>query len=319
MTMLDPEIIERARAIDMLVVTERHGLQLAKRGREYLGPCPRCGGCSRFSVHPSKAVFLCRGCDVGGSGAIDLKIFVSGCSFPQAIEALTGERMPSAEEARAAAAKRHAQEKATQAGQIETARWLWEQRRAPQGSIVERYLAGRGYTGMIPATLAYLPPRQSYPPAMIATYALPIELDGELRAPRADEVCGVHITRLLADGSDRRRDKDDKGREVDNKISIGAPLGYPIAIAPVTDGLSLVIAEGIEDALAYRAAGFGAWAAGAAGYIGTEFAAQIPPVLETLILERHPDEASYAAVAKLRDVVSKWSFPPEVIIREAVS
>ena len=38
-------------------------------------------------------MFLCRGCDIGGSGAIDLKIFVSGCSFPQAIEALTGERM----------------------------------------------------------------------------------------------------------------------------------------------------------------------------------------------------------------------------------
>ena len=314
--MLDAEIIERARAVNMLALTERHGLQLAKRGREYLGPCPRCGGCSRFSVNPSKAVFLCRGCNAGGCGAIDLKIFVSGCSFPAAIEALTGERMPSAEEACATAAKRHAQEKATQAGRIETARWLWERRQAPQRSIVERYLAGRGYTGMIPATLAYLPPRQSYPPAMIAGYAAPIELDGELRAPQADEVCGVHTTRLLADGSDRRRDKDDKGREVGNKISIGAPLGYPIAIAPVTDGMSLVISEGIEDALAYRAAGFGAWAAGAAGYIEN---LKIPPVLETLVLERHPDAASYAAVVKLRDVVSKWSFPPEVIIREAVS
>lgn len=316
--MLDAEIIERARAVNMLALTERHGLQLAKRGREYLGPCPRCGGCSRFSVNPSKAVFLCRGCNAGGCGAIDLKIFVSGCSFPAAIEALTGERMPSAEEARTAAAKRHAQEKATQAGQIETARWLWEQRQAPQRSIVERYLAGRGYTGKIPATLAYLPPRQSYPPAMIAGYAAPIELDGELRAPRTDDVRAVHITRLLADGSDRRRDKDHKGREVGNKISIGAPLGYPIAIAPVTDGLTLVIAEGIEDALAYRAAGFGAWAAGAASYIGAELGARIPPVLETLILERHPDEASYTAVAKLRDVLSEWRFPPEVIIREAV-
>jgi hypothetical protein len=153
---------------------------------------------------------------------------------------------------------------------------------------------------------------------MIAAYAAPIELDDELRAPRADDVRGVHIMRLLTDGSDRRRDKDHKGREVDNKISIGAPLGYPIAIAPVTDGLSLVITEGIEDALAYRAARFSVWAAGAAGY-SEHLAARIPPALETLILERHPDAASYAAVAKLRDVVSKRSFPPEVIIREAVS
>jgi hypothetical protein len=314
MTALDTELIERARAVDMLVVAERHGLKLAKRGREYLGPCPRCGGCSRFSVNPSKAAFLCRGCNVGGAGAVDLEIFVSECSFPAAIEALTGERMPSADEARAAAAKRRTQEKATQAGQVETARWLWEQRRAPRGTIVERYLAARGYGGMIPATIAYLPARQGYPPAMVAAYAEPIELDGELVAPRGDDVRAVHITRLLADGSDRRRDIDDKGREVGNKISIGAPLGYPIAIAPVTDGLSLVISEGIEDALAYRAAGFGAWAAGAAGYIEN---LKIPPVLETLILERHPDAASYAAVVKLRDVVSKWSFPPEVIIREA--
>jgi hypothetical protein len=316
MTALDTELIERARAVDMLVVTERHGLQLAKRGREYLGPCPRCGGCSRFSVNPSKAAFLCRGCNVGGAGAVDLEIFVSECSFPAAIEALTGERMPSADEARAAAAKRHTQEKASQAGQIETALWLWEQRRAPQGSVVERYLAGRGYSGMIPATLAYLPPRQGYPPSMIAAYAEPIELDGELRAPRADDVRAVHITRLRDDGSDRRRDKDDKGREVGNKISIGAPLGDPIAIAPVTDGLSLVISEGIEDALAYRAAGFGAWAAGAAGYIDS---LKIPPVIETLILERHPDEASYAAVAKLRDELSERPYPPEIIIREAAS
>jgi hypothetical protein len=320
MTALDPEIVERARAVDMLVVAERHGLKLARQSKhEFVGPCPRCGGCSRFNINPSKGVFLCRGCDAGGAGAIDLKIFVSECSFPAAIEALTGERMPSAEEARAAAAKRRTQEKTTQAGQVETARWLWEQRRAPQGTIVERYLAARGYAGMIPATIGHLPARGNYPPAMIAAYSAPIELDGELRAPRADDVRAVHITRLRDDGSDRRRDKDDKGREVGNKISIGTPLGCPIAVAPVTDSLALVITEGIEDALAYRAAGFGAWAAGAASYIGKELVAQIPPVLETLILERHPDAASYAAAAKLRDVLSKWRFPLEVIIREAVS
>jgi CHC2 zinc finger len=316
MTMLDPDLIERARAVDMLALVHKHSAKLAQQSKhEFVGPCPHCGGCSRFNVNPGKGVFLCRGCQAGGSGAIDLQMFLTGCDFRQAIEQLAVEPLPSADEARAAAAKRHAQ-KATQAGQVETARWLWEQRRAPQGTIVERYLAARGYTGMIPATIGYLPLRRGYPPSMIAAYAEPIELDGELRAPREDDVQAVHITRLLADGSDRRRDKDEKGRETGNKISIGAPLGFPIAIAAVTDGLSLVISEGIEDALAYRAAGFGAWAAGAAGYIEH---LKIPPVLETLIIERHPDAASYAAVAKLRDAVSKWNFPPEVIIREAVS
>ena len=129
-------------------------------------------------------------------------------------------------------------------------------------------------------------------------------------APRGDDVRAVHVTRLLPDGSDRRRDEH-------AKITLGAPLGFPIAIAPVNDGLSLVITEGIEDALAYGAAGFGAWAAGAAGYI--EYLVVHMPPVETLILERHPDAASYAAIAKLRDRLATWSYPPEIIIREAVS
>ena len=155
----DPDIVERARAVNMLVVTERHGLKLAKRRQEYIGACPHCGGCSRFSVNLDKAVFLCRGCKTGGCGAVDLQIFLSGGSFQQAIETLIGEQMPSADEARAAAAARKVQDKATQAEQIQTARWLWEQRQRLQGTIVERYLQARGYTGMIPATLGYLPAR----------------------------------------------------------------------------------------------------------------------------------------------------------------
>jgi phage/plasmid primase-like uncharacterized protein len=149
---LDSEIVERARAVDMLALVHKHGIKLAKRAREYIGPCPHCGGKDRFAVNPTKGVFLCRQCNAaGGSGAIDLQMFITGGSFPQAIEALTGEHTASAEEARAAAAQRRVVEKQTQAGQVKTARWLWEQRRAPQNTICETYLAARGYTRMIPA------------------------------------------------------------------------------------------------------------------------------------------------------------------------
>ena len=79
------------------------------------------------------------------------------------------------------------------------------------------------------------------------------------------------------------------------------------------------LCEGIEDALAYRAAGFGAWAAGSSSYIGEELAAQLPSAVETLIIERHPDEASYTAITKLRAQLAIWSYAPEVIIREASS
>ena len=100
-------LVDAARAVDMLVVTERHWLKLAKRAHEYVGPCPHCGGDDRFAVNPGKGVFLRRQCHAGGAGAIDLEIFVSACTFAQAIETLTGEGLPSAEEARTAAAERH--------------------------------------------------------------------------------------------------------------------------------------------------------------------------------------------------------------------
>ena len=73
MSGFDPSIVERARAVDILVLRAQHGLKLAKRAREYVGPCPHCGGSRRFAVNPSKAVFLCRQCNAGGSGAIDLE------------------------------------------------------------------------------------------------------------------------------------------------------------------------------------------------------------------------------------------------------
>jgi hypothetical protein len=313
MTTLDDNLIAQARAIDLLTVIERHGVKLAKQSRrEFAGPCPHCGGCSRFTVNPDKGVFLCRGCKASGCGAIDLKIFLAGCDFVAAIEALTGETLPSAAEARAAAAQRRKRERTTQAEQINTARWLWEQRQAPQGTVIERYLAARGFTGMIPATIGYLPQRGSYAPAMIAAYARPIELDDSLCAPRHDDVAAVHITRLKADGSDRLRDAD-------AKRTIGAPLGFPIALAPITDGLSLALTEGIEDGLAYRAAGFAVWAYGSASYLGEEFVQVIPHCLEALIVERHPDAASYEAIAELRHKLAAWPFAPEILIREAVS
>jgi CHC2 zinc finger len=283
--------------------------KLAKRGREYLGSCPRCGGCSRFSINPDKAVFLCRGCNAGGGGSLDLEIFLTGCSFAEAIEALTGERMPSADEARAAKAKRRVEEKAAQAGQLDTARWLWGQRRAPQGTLVEIYLRARGYTGIIPATIGYLPARGDYAPSMIAAYARPCEIDEALQAPPDAEVFAVHLTRILPDGSDRRRDDH-------AKITIGAPLGHPIALGPITDALSLVITEGIEDGLAFVAAGFAAWAAGSAVYLPA-LEPLIPHCLEVLVLERHPDEGAYRAIADLQRKLSAWDYPPDLIIREA--
>jgi hypothetical protein len=42
---VDRDLIERARAVDILSVASRHGARLRKAGGgEFVGPCPRCGG-----------------------------------------------------------------------------------------------------------------------------------------------------------------------------------------------------------------------------------------------------------------------------------
>jgi hypothetical protein len=76
-------------------------------------------------------------------------------------------------------------------------------------------------------------------------------------ATGATEVQAVHLTKLAPDGRKAGTESD--------KIVVGSPRGAPIVLAPVNDGLGLIIAEGIEDALSvHEATGMGAWAAGSA-------------------------------------------------------
>lgn len=156
--------------------------------------------------------------------------------------------------ARAAAAER---DRETAAIRLGKAKWLWRQRLAVPGTIVERYLRdARGYGGTIPATLGFLPARGEHPPAMIAAYGVPLEPEPGVLMMAEKVFKGVQITRLT-----------DRGEKApgDAKISIGKSAGSPIVLAPLNDGLGLAIAEGAEDALSIaEATGLGAWAAGGA-------------------------------------------------------
>jgi DNA primase len=92
--LLDRDLIERARAIDILSVVSRYGARLRKAGGgEFVGPCPRCGGRDRFSVNVRKAIWNCRGCAKGGD-VIALVQHITGVDFAEAIELLTGETWP---------------------------------------------------------------------------------------------------------------------------------------------------------------------------------------------------------------------------------
>jgi hypothetical protein len=110
----------------------------------------------------------------------------------------------------------------------------------------------------LPATLGFLPARGDHPPAMIAAFGLAHEVEPGVIAITDDAIRGVHLTRLLPDGSDR-----DRGDQA--KIMIGHSKGSHIVLAPPNDLLGMSIAEGIENGIAlHETTGLGAWAAGSA-------------------------------------------------------
>jgi Toprim domain len=143
----------------------------------------------------------------------------------------------------------------------------------------------RKYTGPIPATLSYLPPRGPHPAAMIAASGMAAELDqpGIIGVPKS--VTGVHLTRLTADG-DKAPNADGKP-----KIMLGKCKGTPITISPPNDLLGMAITEGIEDALSvYQGTGLGVWAAGSAVFMPA-LAPLIPDYIETVTIYAHDDAA----------------------------
>jgi hypothetical protein len=187
--------------------------------------------------------------------------------------------------------------------------WLWGRSQPIVGTPAERYLrAARGITGELPATLRFLPPKDEHPPALIAPFGLPDEPEpGVLRiAPSA--IKAVHLTKLRPDGSG-------KADVEPNKIMIGRGHSMPIVLAPVNDGLGLIVTEGIEDALsAHLATGLGAWAAGAAGRLPV-IAEHVPDYVECVSVFIDPDPAGERHGIKLMRRL--WACGFEVIeVRE---
>jgi uncharacterized protein DUF3987/Toprim domain-containing protein len=166
--------------------------------------------------------------------------------------------------------------------QRDKAQWMWTQRKAPYGTVVEKYLRVRGITGEIPPTLGYLPPRKpGHHPAMIAAFGVCKESESGLLLPPS-EVTAVHITKLQNDGAGKAGEP--------NKIVVGSPGGKPITIAPPTDNQSLLIVEGIEEALSYHSVtNVGVWAAGAAPFM-PKMAESVPDYIShvTVFADRDP-------------------------------
>jgi hypothetical protein len=246
--------IDRAEAISVAVVAVERGLALKRSGGELVGGCPHCGGRDRFAINIAANVFNCRGCSGKGGGAISFLMWLDRCTFPAAVEALTGRTQVARNPGYLGSPEPRTTPEEHDRRQREKALWLWSHRKPITGSVGEVYLReGRGITCPLPPTLAFLPPtKPGHHPAMIAAFGI--------NAPR--EIIAVHLTKLKPDGSG-------KAEVEPNKTMIGSPSGRPIIIAPPNDLLGLAITEGIEDALSvHQATGLGAWAAGSAPHLG---------------------------------------------------
>jgi hypothetical protein len=138
-------------------------------------------------------------------------------------------------------------------------------------SLVETYLASRGYVGPLPESIRFLPQGQYRHPAMMARFGF------------GDAMHAVHLTFLAPDGSGKADTKP-------QRIIVGRPSGWPIVLAEPNDLLGLAICEGIEDALATHAAtGLGAWAAGSATLL-PYLADAIPGCIEAITICADEDD-----------------------------
>jgi len=277
--MIAPAFLEELRA--RVPVSEIVGrrVKLRRAGREWKGLSPfNKERTPSFYVNDQKCFYH----DFSSGKHGDIIDFIQeteGLTFHEAVERianLAGMMMPDGKTPTAAPAPVAVPQKpveddserieaAVRENRLRKARRLWSLRQPMPGTIAERYFRMRGYDGALPATIGFLPASGGYPPAVIAAYGIATEPEpatpqyaSEVLVIADKSVCGVHLIKLKADGSDRLR-------EDGAKITIGKGIAAPIMLAPPNDGLGLAIAEGIEDALiAHQATGLGAWAAGGA-------------------------------------------------------
>jgi hypothetical protein len=242
-----------------------------------------------WRITPTFATYRCARCDLQGYARED------GAAAPDSVEL----EKAKAEARRLAATTAEAKRR--------KARWLWGQHRPIIGTSAERYLREvRCYGGPLPATIGFLPARGDYTPAMISAFGVPTEIEPEVIAISPAAIQGVHLTRLMHDGSAKA------GTDVD-KIMIGTPRGAPIVLAAVGDSLGLAITEGIEDALSvYEATGLGTWAAGSASFMPA-LAAVIPSYVEFVTIVADPDSAGQHGADELRLKIADRGTPHSML------
>jgi len=277
----------------------RIALQSMAFGRQYT-TCPECSASRRLSNQKLK----CLAVNVEAEG---VKFFCNHCGFAGG-RLFQFDRTSSAkpidpaefERTRALAAER--QRLALAQSQIKV-KWLWAQRQ-PIEATVECYLRKvRGYRGLLPPTIGFLPGSNLYPPAMITAFGMARETEPGQLAIDDSAVTGIHLTKLKPDGSAKAGIEGEP-----DKVTIGQGNTCPVWLAAINDSMGLVITEGIEDALsAHQASGKGAWAAGAAARLPA-MAQWVPSYVESVTLLVDADDSGEKYSTQLAEALVARGF-----------
>ena len=112
----------------------------------------------------------------------------------------------------------------------------------------------------------------------------------------------VHLTRLDPTGISRLKSNN-------ARIIVGqGGLGFPVAVTPINDGLGLLIAEGIENALSLGLSlGLGAWAACSHTRMPA-LASAVPSYVEAVKIVADPEPAARASACALAQRLERRGF-----------
>ena len=271
-------------------------LDLTRRGLEFVGPCPLCGGDDRFHVRDSggRPAVGCRGCIDGQSDGERAKRFGELLREVFPARAVTPARFP-ARVPRTPPAPGNGGEAARRA----IAGRLWAAAVPAADTPARAYLAGRlvwppdGIGPGLPASVRWLPRSAVGRDVAAGWYGVPEHTAGAIvyafRQPGGATIRAVGLDALDADGRrPGKRWRRTFGQKKGAAFVVGAVGGDP-----------LVIVEGEVDALAsvwlYPSAEV--WAAG-----GGAGAALAPAILDTerrVVIEADPDGPGRNAALKL--------------------
>lgn len=149
MSRIPRDVVDTVRdRTDIVEVVSRH-VKLARRGGNHVGLCPFHQEKSpSFNVNPTKGIFHCFGCNVGGD-VFKFLMMIEGLTFAEAVKELAGPAGVTIEEREIdPAERRRMQQRSTLYDLLEAATvWyesvLWT---SPEGEPGRRYLEARGIT-----------------------------------------------------------------------------------------------------------------------------------------------------------------------------